>query len=116
MLRSPVMFLALLVAAVPGGRSAEPGAQIYRGVYFYNFETADFTPDGASEAWCVNSAKLKEAELPPDGSPGGPWGTAHIVVRGVLSKLGHYCNLGASKHFLDIKEVLEVRDKKRREP
>ena len=97
---------ALLLSACA---STAPKDQLYRGEYFYNFESASFTPDGGHEAWCVNSAKLKDAELPRTG---GPWGTAHVVLRGVLSADGSYCNMGAYKHFLEITEVVEISDRK----
>jgi len=102
------------LVAVAGTQVPSPTPQLYRGEYFYNFETAAFTPEGSSEAWCVSSAKLKDAELPADANSGGGSGTADIVVLGVLSAEGHYCNLGASKHFLDITKVVEIRNRKRR--
>jgi len=112
LIAATVVLSALAVTAGTKVPSATP--QQYRGEYFYNFETASFTPEGSSEAWCVNSAKLKDAELPNDASGGGPSGTADIVVQGVLSAEGHYCNLGAFKHFLDITKVVEIRNRKRR--
>ena len=108
--RSALVVLAILLAFPPAVGSAGPGPQTYQGEYFYNFETAAFTPVGSKEAWCVNSAKLKAAMLPGAESSGGSQGTAFVVVRGVLSKKGHYCNLGAYKHILDVVEVLEIRD------
>ena len=108
--------MVLLAGFVAGSSSGTVDVQTYSGQYFYNFETASFTLDGASEAWCVAAAKLAAAELPSDGNPNGRWGTAHVVVRGVLSKEGHYCNLGAYRYFLDVKEVVEIRDQKRRRP
>ena len=103
-------------ALISGCATVTPQVQIYRGKYFYNFESAALTPEGASQPWCVNSAKLKDAELPADGAPGGPWGTADIVVRGVLSPEGSYCNLGAYKHFLEITEVIEISNRQRVTP
>jgi hypothetical protein len=102
------------LVAFAGTEAPSPAPRQYRGEYFYNFETASFTPEGSSEAWCVNSAQLKDAELPADANGGGVSGTADIVVLGVLSAQGHYCNLGASKHFLDITEVIEIRNRKKR--
>jgi hypothetical protein len=87
--------------------------QLYRGEYFYNFESAAFTPEGATEAWCVDSAKLRGAELSSTDSRGRSSGTAHIVVRGVLSPKGHYCSLGGYKHFLNITEVVEITNRRR---
>jgi hypothetical protein len=106
--------IALSTLVVFAGADApSPTPKQYQGEYFYNFETAAFTPEGASEAWCVNSAKLKDAELPADAD-GKVSGTADIVILGVLSAQGHYCNLGASKHFLAITKVIEIRNRKRR--
>jgi hypothetical protein len=112
LLAATIAFSTLVVFA--GADAPSAGPKQYRGEYFYNFETAAFTPEGSSEAWCVNSAKLKDAELPADASGPGVSGTADVVVLGVLSPQGHYCNLGASKHFLDITEVVEIRNRKRR--
>lgn len=112
-MKTAITFL-FLAASSTAGYAGQSDAKIYRGEYFYNFETASFTPQGSTESWCVDSSKLKQAELPPDGTPGGPWGTADIVVRGVLSEKGSYCNLGAYKYFLDITDVLEIHNRKRR--
>ena len=112
LLASAIAFSTLVVFA--GAEAPSPVHKQYRGEYFYNFETASFTPEGSSEAWCINSAKLKDAELPADASGGRVPGTADIVVLGVLRPQGHYCNLGASKYFLDITKVIEIRNRKRR--
>jgi len=112
LLAAAVALSSLVIVA--GAEAPSPAPQLYRGEYFYNFETAAFTPEGSSEAWCVNSARLKDAELPANANIGGTSGTADIVVLGVLSAEGHYCNLGASKHFLDITKVVEIRNRKRR--
>ena len=89
-------------------------SKVYSGTYFYNFESSSFTPDGADETWCL-SGNMRQAELPATGAS-GPWGTAHVVVRGTLSRPGHYCNLGASKYVLTVSQVLKVSDKRAREP
>jgi hypothetical protein len=112
LLAATIAFSTLVAFA--GAEAPTSAPKQYRGEYFYNFETAAFTPEGSGEAWCVNSAKLKDAELPADANGGGVSGTADIVVLGVLSAPGHYCNLGASKHFLDITKVIEIRNRKRR--
>jgi hypothetical protein len=92
-----------------GDETAAP--VVYSGTYFYNFENANFTPDGAKACWVVKGG-LRSAELPSkDGSP--PWGTAHVTVRGVLSRSGHYGNLGACTHVLTVVEVLKISDQKR---
>jgi hypothetical protein len=104
--------LVLFLVAVSGCATTAREGEIYRGEYFYNFETAAFTPEGGAERWCVNSAKLKEAEVPADGSPGGPWGRADVVVRGTLSPEGSYCNLGAFKRFLEITEVISISNRR----
>jgi hypothetical protein len=112
LLAAAVVASTLVVVAVADAPSSSP--QLYRGEYFYNFETAAFTSEGSKEAWCVNSAKLKDAELPATADSGETSGTADVVVFGVLSAEGRYCNLGASKHFLDITKVVEIRNRKRR--
>ena len=108
--------LILAIFMIAGCASVTPKNSVYRGEYFYNFESTSFTPEGGSESWCVDSAKLKDAELPADGTSEGPWGTAQVVVRGVLSPKGKYCNLGAYKHFLDITEVIDISNRQRRKP
>ncbi len=85
------------------GCATQSSPQIYRGSYFYNFESSSFTPVGSDEAWCVNSAEMTKAQLPSTQS-----GTAEVVVQGNLSVKGHYCNLGASKHVLKVYKVLSV--------
>jgi hypothetical protein len=112
LLAAAVVVSTLVVVAGAEAPSSTP--QLYRGAYFYNFETAAFTLEGSEEAWCVNSAKLKDAELPVTADGGRVAGTADVVVLGVLSPEGHYCNLGASKHFLDITQVVEIRNQKMR--
>lgn len=110
-MRAKRYLMVLCMAVVTGCVSTPLPGDIYRGEYFYNFETAAFTPEGSSERWCVNSVKLKDAEVPANGSHGGAWGTADIVVRGTLSPEGNYCNLGAYKCFLEITEVISIRNK-----
>jgi len=102
--------LALIAAALLISGCVRPRAdQIYRGTYFYNFESSSFTPEGTNESWCL-SGDMTSAELPPKGQS-GPWGTAYVVVRGNLSPPGHYCNMGASKYVLTVHDVVEVKDK-----
>jgi uncharacterized protein YceK len=110
------MLLIILIVIISGCVSIVPKSAIYRGEYFYNFESAYFTPEGSSESWCVNSAKLKDAELPTEKTSEDTWGTAQVVVRGLLSRQGKYCNLGAYKHFLEITEIIDISNRKRRTP
>ena len=77
--------------------------KIYKGSYFYNFESSSFTATGSDESWCVNSAEMAKARVPSSSS-----GTADVVVLGKLSPKGRYCNLGASKHVLKVYEVIGV--------
>jgi hypothetical protein len=95
--------LLLSASLLFAGCATQSPSQIYRGRYFYNFESSSFTPTGSEEAWCVNSAEMAKAQLPSAQS-----GTADVVVRGRLSPKGHYCNLGASKHVLKVFKVLSV--------
>jgi hypothetical protein len=85
------------------GCATQSSPQMYRGSYFYNFESSSFTPAGSDEAWCVNSAEMAKAQLSSAQS-----GTVDVVVQGSLSAKGHYCNLGASKHVLKVYKVLSV--------
>ncbi len=115
-MRTNLYLIVLCLAALTGCASTPAPGDVYRGEYFYNFETAAFTPEGSSERWCVNSVKLKDAEVPANGSPGGAWGTADVVLRGTLSPEGNYCNLGAYKRFLEITEVISISNKRRVTP
>ena len=107
----PARVWLLTLALAPVVTTAQDVApKVYSGQYFYNFENANFTLDGAKECWVI-SGGLKEAEIPtPKGSASS--GTAHVVVRGVLSPVGHYGNLGACTHVLKVVEVVEISDKK----
>jgi hypothetical protein len=86
---------------------------VYSGEYFYNFESSSFTPDGARNCWVVKGG-IRQAEIAPkDGS--SPWGSAHVIVRGILSAPGHYGNLGACTRVLVVVEVLKITDMKTRD-
>jgi hypothetical protein len=95
-----------------GSASPESNAPVFRGTYFYNFENSYFTPDGKDEAWCINT-DMSKAMLPPD-SHGERWGTTHVVVRGKLGPEGRFGGLGRCKRVLEVTEILEVKDKRRR--
>jgi hypothetical protein len=101
-------FFTIAVALCVSGCATAPG-KVYSGTYFYNFESSSFTPDGTDEQWCLNGS-MEQAELPGKGAS-GPWGTAHVVVRGQLSPPGHYCNLGASKYMLKVYKLIKVSDR-----
>jgi len=95
--------LLLSISQLLAGCTTHSQGQIYKGSYFYNFESSSFTPAGSHETWCVNSVELAQAQLPSAQS-----GTADVVVQGSLSPKGHYCNLGASKHVLKVYKVVSV--------
>jgi hypothetical protein len=108
--KSLTLLVALLFAAlsVVGGTPAST----YEGVYFYNFENAHFTPKGETKCWALKG-DMSSAELP--GKNGAaPWGTAIVVVRGVLSEAGRFGNLGACTRLLTVLEVVEVRERTQR--
>lgn len=88
--------------------------KVYSGSYFYNFESSSFTPDGTHETWCL-IGNMNQVELPAEGAS-GPWGTAHVVVRGTRSPPGHYCNLGAAKYVLTVDKVLKISDRRTQVP
>jgi hypothetical protein len=82
---------------------------VYSGRYFYNFENSAFTPKGHKRCW-VLKGDMSQAEIPSkDGNP--PWGTADVVIRGILGPAGHFGNLGSCNHVLTVLEVVEVRNK-----
>ena len=103
----------ILVLAPLGALAQDPVPAVYSGDYFYNFENANFTLDGAKECWVVEG-NMTEAELPAKSQGSAPWGTAHVVVRGVLGPVGHYGNLGACTHVLKVVEILKITDRKSR--
>ena len=84
---------------------ATPTERIYRGEYFQNFENSALMPDDGGARWCLRSPQLDERL-------GGQGTTvqAKVVVRGQLSRKGHYCGLGAYERILTVTEVLEVSD------
>ena len=108
-MKNVVATAGIVLCLFASGCASAPG-KVYSGTYFYNFESSSFTPDGTDEYWCLNG-NMEQAELPGKG-PSGPWGTAHVVVRGQLSPPGHYCNLGASKYMLKVYKILKVTDKR----
>jgi hypothetical protein len=103
------MLAAGLALVVTRGICNEPAAAVYAGQYFYNFENAYFTLKGGTECWAVKG-DLSAAELPGKGGA-GPWGTADVVIRGVLSPKGHYGNLGACTHKITLLKVLSISNK-----
>ena len=105
-----VGLLFSLTAAAIGG---PPEVMTVRGEYFYNFENADFTPEGSKECWVVRG-DMSRAELPPlDKSP--PWGTSTVVLRGKLGPRGKFGNLGVCTHVFSVLEIVEVSNMRRRE-
>jgi hypothetical protein len=110
MRRASVWLLTALLAPL-GAVAVDAAPAVYSGQYFYNFENANFTLDGAEECWVVEGDMAK-AELPAKTPGYVPWGTAHVVVRAVLGPAGHYGNLGACTHVLKVVEILEITDKK----
>jgi hypothetical protein len=109
MRRVNACLLSLLLAPiVASAQTPLPG--VYSGTYFFNFENANFTPDGSKECWAIHG-DMREAEI--SAKPGtSAWGSAHVMVRGTLSAPGHYGNLGACTHVLKVIEILQIADKK----
>ena len=88
--------------------AGESVGSIYRGVYFYNFETAYLTPEDSTECWATKG-NMSAAEIPnPKRQPSS--GTADVVVRGTLSSVGHYGKLGACTRLLTVLDVIEARN------
>ena len=109
MMKFFVQLAAVAVLLLISGCVEPRPVQIYRGTYFYNFESSSFTPEGTNENWCL-SGDMHKAELPAKGAS-GPWSTAYVVVRGKLSPPGRYCNLGASRYVLTVYDVIDVKNK-----
>ena len=65
--------LLLSASLLFAGCATQSPAKIYKGSYFYNFESSSFTPAGSNEAWCVDIAEMAKAQLPSAQS-----GTAEI--------------------------------------
>jgi len=95
--------LALIVSRAVGSEAA---SAVFSGQYFYNFENALFTPKGSKVCWAIKG-DLSAAELPGKGGA-APWGTADVVIRGVLSPKGHYGNLGACAHQVTVLKILSI--------
>ena len=114
-MKNHLTVLILLVAALSACSTAPTKDPLYTGLYFYNFENSHLTPDGKTEAWCINAGTMREAMLPAT-QPGGPWGTARVTVRGKLGPEGSYGGLGRCKRVLEVTEIVEVSDKRGREP
>ena len=102
--------LSLLTASV--WASPESKDPVFKGTYFYNFENSFLTPEGKDEAWCIDS-DMSKAMLPA-ASREEPWGTSYVVVRGKLGPEGSFGGLGRCKRVLQITEILEVKNKRRR--
>lgn len=96
----------LLLSMILSACATTPrGPSTYKGTYFYNFEYAYLTPKGMDERWCVNG-DMSSAELPKD------WGTADVVVQGVVGPVGHYGNLGACRRVINVMKVLQISNKR----
>ncbi|WLI90975.1 hypothetical protein Q4S45_07620 [Massilia sp. R2A-15] len=104
------MFCVMALGQAQGLGFGSPKSDdpIYRGDYFYNFENSILTPDGKSEAWCINS-DMSKAMLPAK-NPGEQWGTSYVVVRGKLGPEGSFGGLGRCKRLLEVTEILEVKN------
>jgi hypothetical protein len=103
--RTPALLLLLPLLCW----GATPTSAVYTGRYFYNFENSAFTPKGHKKCW-VLKGDMSRAEIPSkDGYP--PWGTADVVIRGILGPVGQFGNLGSCNHVLTVLEVIEVRNK-----
>jgi len=96
--------LSLIAATLLTACASTPlPGKLYKGSYFQNFESSNFTLAGSDEPWCVNAGEMAKAQ-----PPGRSSSTADVVVRGELSPEGKYCNLGGYKHVLKVFEVIEV--------
>ena len=109
--RKSLTLVATMLFATPSVADESP-ASTYEGVYFYNFENAHFTAKGETKCWALKG-DMSSAELP--GKNGAaPWGTAIVVVRGILSQPGRIGNLGACTRLLTVLEVVAVRERVQR--
>lgn len=78
-MRKLAIGLFVCASLLPAGCVTQSSPQIYRGSYFYNFESSSFTPAGSDGTWCVDSAEMVKAQLPSAQS-----GTAEVIVQGSL--------------------------------
>jgi len=104
------IFFCTFVSACVTGSVKE---QIYSGEYFYNFENSYLTPDGKNEAWCINAGVMEKAMLPAKDE-NGQWGKSRVIVRGKLGPQGNYGGLGRCKYVLDVTQIIEVTNMRRR--
>jgi hypothetical protein len=109
---SIALALALVLGTAPARAGPVSKDPVFRGTYFYNFENSFLTPDGKDEAWRID-ADMSKAMLPPDRH-GAQWGTAYVVLRGKLGPKGHFGGLGRCKRVLEVTEILQVENKRRR--
>ena len=100
--------LALTFSTVVACANPVSKESVFRGRY--NFENSHLTPDGKDEAWCINS-DMSKTMLPADNN-GQQWGSAHIVVRGILGPEGRYGGLESCNRVLEVTEILAVTDKR----
>lgn len=99
-----VAVLSTLMSACAYAPVKDP---IYRGEYFYNFESSYLTPNGKDEAWCIDAGTMSKAMLPAKDT-NGQWGISDVVVRGKLGPAGSYGGLGRCRHVLYVTEIVEV--------
>ena len=95
----------LLCPTLLGACASVPKAGTYARTYFYNFEFAVLTPQGTDDRWCVDG-DLSAAQLP------GGWGTAEVVVQGVVGPPGHYGNLGSCQRVITVTKLLDVKNRR----
>jgi hypothetical protein len=104
-------FLAGLLGLAVAACATPQSAQRYSGAWEWHFETSAFTTDaGEGPYWLVaEGAAWDQINAPIRNSGGGPYGSVHLVVEGVLSEPGRYGHLGAYAHELRVTRVLETR-------
>jgi len=94
-----VLALSLVLSACGEGETG-----VFRGVFFYGFETSDFRVCGSNEIWWA-SGNLKPLidVTPAPGSRG-----VYAEIQGELSPPGSYGHLGMYPREIEIRKVRRV--------
>lgn len=99
-------FVAVSVLVLSGCESTAPWPEsgVYAGYYHrWDREVSDFKPAGTTERWWLSATGAQAEAIRAKGVP------LYLVVRGSLSKVGHYGHFGRYSREIVVTEVLEAR-------
>ncbi len=109
MRRAVIMLLTSCFLGACAGQ-ARDHVDRFSGLFTFGFETSAFVSDDGLGPWWLSShgEVWPDVVAPIDAEGRGPWGQAHLVVEGVLSKPGRYGHLGAYSRELVVTRVIEA--------